>query len=101
MGIIKYTPELEKDMIQQYVAGIPASQIAETLGSTERSIISKLSALGVYKKKEYLTKQGTKPVLKEEYVTELCRILNIDADFGESLGKVNKSILKMLVDRLK
>lgn len=51
----KYTPEIEKLMTEQYLANTPVEQIAEALEVPVRSVISKLSSLGVYKKKVYLT----------------------------------------------
>ena len=100
MGLIKYTKELETDISQQYLAGKTVEEIAQPLGVTTRSVISKLSALGIYQKKSYTNKLGETPVRKSEYVSQICEKLNIDEDFGESLSKVNKSILKLILQRL-
>ena len=62
----------------------------------DRSIIAKLSSLGVYKKKEYLTKRGEVPVKKEEYIDRIAKLLDVNAEFLESLEKVNKAVLALI-----
>ena len=74
--------------------------IAEGLGVPERSVIAKLSSLGVYKKKEYLTKRGEVPVKKDEYIERIARLLDVNSDMLESLEKVNKSVLALIERKL-
>lgn len=62
----------------------------------ERSIIAKLSTLGVYKKKQYLTKRGEIPIRKSEYIEKIAQILDCDVETLESLEKVNKNVLILL-----
>ena len=76
----KYTPEIEKLMTEQYLANTPVEQIAEALEVPVRSVISKLSSLGVYKKKVYLTKRGETPVKKSEYIERIAIALDIDLE---------------------
>lgn len=103
---MKYTQEITNKMIADYQAGVTAEEIAEGL-STEaevvptRSVIAKLSSLGVYKKKEYLTKRGEIPVKKEEYIERIAALLDVNSDILESLEKVNKSVLALLEQKLK
>lgn len=66
----------------------------------ERSIIAKLSSLGVYKKKEYLTKRGEVPIKKEEYIDRIAKMLDCNAEFLESLEKVNKAVLALISSKL-
>lgn len=101
MGLIKYTPEIESKLAREYAEGRSVDDLAQELGVSPRSVISKLSALGVYRKKQYLNKLGEPPIKKAEYVSEICEKLNIDEDLGESLAKVNKHILKLILDKLK
>lgn len=96
----KYTPEIEKLMTEQYLAGMPAEQIAEALEVPVRSVISKLSSLGVYKKKVYLTKRGETPVKKSEYIERIAVALDMDLELLESLEKTNKSLLMVISERL-
>lgn len=97
---IKYTPELTAQLTELFRSDMTPEDIAEVLGTTKRSVIAKLSSLGLYKKPAYTNKMGETPIKKEEYVDQLCDLLDIDPELGESLGKVNKFILKKLVDRL-
>jgi transcription initiation factor TFIIIB Brf1 subunit/transcription initiation factor TFIIB len=83
-----------------YQAGQPVTEIAKLLGVPERSIIAKLSSLGIYRKKEYLTKRGLIPVKKEEYIERIAKLLNVNSDVLESLDKVNKSVLMLLEQSL-
>lgn len=96
----KYTPEIEKLMTEQYLANTPVEQIAEALEVPVRSVISKLSSLGVYKKKVYLTKRGETPVKKAEYIERIAVALDMDLELLESLEKTNKSLLMVISERL-
>lgn len=96
----KYTPEIEKLMTEQYLANTPVEQIAEALEVPVRSVISKLSSLGVYKKKVYLTKRGEPPVKKSEYIERIANALDMDLELLESLEKANKSLLMVISERL-
>lgn len=100
MALQKYTPEIEAKITTQYLEGTSTDEIALELGVSRRSVISKLSALGVYKKKPYTNKLGEIPVKKEHYVSEICKKLNINEELADSLAKVNKSILKLILDNL-
>lgn len=108
---MKYTKEITDKMIALYVGtedtpGKTAKEIAETLSCSEcevvpeRSVIAKLSSLGVYKKKEYLTKRGEVPIKKEEYIERIAALLDVRSEFLESLEKVNKAVLALIATRL-
>ena len=101
---MKYTPEITTKLIADYEAGVPVEEIADSLSTTElvpvRSIIAKLSSLGIYKKKEYLTKRGEPPVKKEEYVDRIAKLLQVNAEILESLEKVNKNVLALIERKL-
>lgn len=110
---MKYTQEITNRITEQYKSGMSTADIAaelselasgSNLGSEvvpERSVIAKLSSLGVYKKKEYLTKRGEVPVKKEEYIERIAALLDVNSDILESLEKVNKSVLALLETKLK
>ena len=99
---MKYTKEISDKLIADYLANIPTADIAEKLSAEqneivpERSVIAKLASLGVYRKKEYLTKRGEPPVKKEEYIERIAKLLDVNAEILESLEKVNKSVLALL-----
>lgn len=103
---MKYTPELTSQLVQAYKAGNTPEALSAlfTLQLGEevptRSIIAKLSSLGVYKKKEYLTKRGETPIKKEEYIERIAALLDVNAEILESLEKVNKSVLQLIERKL-
>ena len=97
---MKYTKEITDKIVEDYKSGITVAQIANTLSVPDRSIIAKLSSLGVYQKKTYVNKRGEVPVKKYEMIEELAQLLEVPSDQLESLEKVNKSVLILLKRRL-
>lgn len=97
---MKYTKEISDSIVQQYAQGADVKTIADSLGVPDRSIIAKLSSLGVYQKKVYTNKRGEVPVKKWEHIEHLAQLLDVSSDQLESLEKVNKSVLVLLTKRL-
>jgi hypothetical protein len=103
---MKYDKEITQKLIADYESGKTVAEISAmmTLSHGEpvpdRSIIAKLSSLGVYRKKEYLTKRGEVPIKKEEYIERIAKLLDVNAEILESLEKVNKSVLALIEKRL-
>jgi Zn-dependent peptidase ImmA (M78 family) len=97
---MKYTPEVTARLVADYQAGASTEELAAQLDVPKRSIIAKLSSIGVYQKKAYLNKRGEVPIKKEEYIDRLAVLLNVSIDRLESLEKVNKNVLKLLEDAL-
>lgn len=97
---MKYTKEITDSIVQQYQQGAEVSEIAHNLGVPDRSVIAKLSSLGVYTKKKYLNKRGEVPIKKWEHIEQLAQTLGVPSDQLESLEKVNKSVLILLSRRL-
>ncbi len=97
---MKYTPEVTAKLVTDYQAGASTEELAAQLDVPVRSVIAKLSSLGVYQKKSYLNKRGEVPIKKEEYIDRLAILLNVNIDRLESLEKVNKNVLKLLEDAL-
>jgi len=97
---MRYTQEITDRMVAQYKQQVPVQQIATELDVPERSIIAKLSSLGVYTKKPYLNKRGETPVKKSEQITKLAQLLDVDESALESLEKVNKTVLELLATNL-
>lgn len=98
---MKYTKEMTDALVARYSEGGDTKAIAEELGVPERSVIAKLSALGIYKKKEYRNKRGEIPIKKEEYIQRIAEQLNCSVDILESLEKANKNVLKLIEEALK
>jgi len=103
---MKYDKMTTARIVTQYGTGASAAQIAAALtlelgeSVPERSIIAKLSSLGIYRKKTYLTKRGETPVKKEEYITRIAKLLDVNAEILESLEKVNKNVLQLIASAL-
>jgi hypothetical protein len=97
---MKYTKEIIDRMVQDYKSQVPVGDIARQLDLPERSIIAKLSSLGVYQKKTYLNKRGEVPVRKAEHIERIATLLDCDLELLESLEKVNKVVLKLIESRL-
>jgi len=93
---MKYTPESTKKLVEDYEAGVTVLELAEQLQVPERSIIAKLSSLGVYQKKQYLNKRGEVPIKKSEHIERIAQLLNCNLELLESLEKVNKQVLLMI-----
>lgn len=97
---MQYDKETTDKLVELYNGGSSAEEIAETLNLSTRSVIGKLSSLGIYKKKQYLNKQGQPPVKKEEYVARIADLLEAPLDTLDSLEKANKRVLQMIEEAL-
>lgn len=95
-----YTKEICDRLVADYASGVPVFELAEQLQVPERSIIAKLSSLGVYKKKTYVNKRGEVPVKKSEHIERISVLLDCDLELLESLEKVNKLVLKLIEQKL-
>ena len=100
---INYTEEQVKDMIDEYSAE-PTRKTVEILAKrydkSVKSIIGKLSREGVYKKTEYTTKTGEKPITKLELVEDLALLLEIPITALAGLEKAPKTTLKALKEAI-
>lgn len=88
-----YTPEQETVMQADYLAGVTVETIALSLGKSARSVVAKLSRLGVYKAKVYTTKTGEKVQKKDETADAIGAVLKMTEAEIESLTKANKTAL--------
>jgi len=98
---IKYTKEITDKLVEDYKLGVTVTALAEGLDVPERSVIAKLSSLGVYQKKQYLNKRGEVPIKKSEHIERLAELLDVTSDRLESLEKVNKQVLILLERKLR
>jgi Zn-dependent peptidase ImmA (M78 family) len=97
---MKYTPESTKQLIADYQAGVTVQALAHDFEVPERSIIAKLSSLGVYQKKQYLNKRGEVPTKKSQHIERIAELLEVNCELLESLEKVNKQVLIMIETKL-
>lgn len=93
---MKYTQELTDRISKEYSEGRSVKDIAVELSIPERSIIAKLSSLGIYQKKQYLNKRGEIPVTKQAYIDRIANMLDINAELLDSMEKVTKNALMLL-----
>jgi len=98
--VVNYTPEQTAKMVADYAQGVTVESIAESLGKTVRSVVAKLSREGVYRKKEYVSKTGEKPVKKDAHADAIGAILQLSEGEIDSLTKANKSALKTIFEAL-
>jgi hypothetical protein len=92
-----YTEKMEQEMERRYLAAPTretADQIAKDFGKAERSVISKLSNMGIYIVPKRTTKAGTPIVKKSELVNSIGALLEVEVP---SLEKSNKQDLVKLL----
>ena len=100
---INYTTEQTAEMLAAYVAEpteTTVKALAEKLGKSTRSIVAKLSREGVYRKKEYTSKTGEKPVKKDAHADAIGAVLGLSEADTDSLTKANKTALKKIFEAL-
>lgn len=97
---MKYTKEITDRLVADYKAGVTPDQIAKNFEVPTRSVIAKLSSLGIYQRKPYLNKLGEQPEKKSEVILRLGNLLDMPVELLESLEKVNKVVLKRIEQKL-
>ena len=97
-----YTKEEEEHLVERYTTTDDKQKILEVLvlelNKSRRSIIGKLSRLGVYEKKVYLTKRGESPITKLELVHQLSEKMGYNLTKLEGLEKAPKEVIKYMLD---
>ena len=97
---VNYTQDQVEYIVNQYrlePTRETVEELAEELNKSVKSIIGKLSREGVYRKTEYTTKTGEKPVTKLELVTELAEKLELEDWELAGLEKAPKVALKNIL----
>ena len=100
---INYTQDQVERMINLYRLSPTretVENLADEMDKSIKSIIGKLSREGVYRKTEYTTKTGEKPVTKLEIVQELAERLELEVWQLAGLEKAPKSTLKALKENI-
>jgi len=88
-----YTEEQAKQLGELFTAGKNVDELATKFGKSTRSIIAKLSRMGLYKAKERTTKNGTVIEHKEVLIAKICKAANFSVDQAGGLDKANKQCL--------
>ena len=98
---VNYTEEQVAVMIEKY-SNNPTREtvefLAQEMDKSIKSIIGKLSREGVYKKTEYVTKTGEKPITKVEIVENLEEKLGLTNQTLAGLEKSPKTVLRRLYE---
>ena len=97
---LAYTAEQSAALVAAYTAN-PNKETVEafalSFGKTVKSIITKLSREGVYKKAEYVSKSGNAPVSKQALAHELQELFKLTESDADSLTKANKTALNKIL----
>lgn len=89
--------EAETKLLEQLYPAKTVEELAEMLEKSPRSIIGKLSRMGIYQKKQYVDKRGERPVTKLELVANLAAALRLKPEELTGLEKCPKNVLKTLL----
>lgn len=95
-----YSEDMIATMTERYTANpnrATVDALAQEFDKTARSVISKLSTLGIYQKAERVTKRGEPIIKKEVYIAQIQEALGIEL---ASFDKMTKSDLQDLADML-
>lgn len=107
-----FTDEQANSLKAAYVAALESGKdydairtevvdaFALKFGKGAKSIVAKLSRMGVYKAKEYKTKTGETPVKKDDRATFIGAVLRLSEADTDSLAKANKRALEAIATAL-
>lgn len=98
--VSNYTVEQTQKIVVDYLQGVSVETIAENVGKSVRSVVAKLSREGVYKKKEYVTKNGDTVVSKEELSDRIGALCGLSEGEIDSLTKANKTALQKVLQKV-
>mgnify|MGYP003313784467 CR=1 FL=1 len=96
-----YTDEMITEITNQYSANpvrATVDSLAEKFDKTPRSVIAKLSAIGIYQKVERVTKRGEPVVKKEFFVNAVNERLGRELPSVAKMTKVDLQALLELLD---
>jgi hypothetical protein len=79
---------------------VDAEKLAIELGRTVKSLTAKLSRMGMYQAKTYVTKNGEKAVKKDTHAEAIGAILQLTEAEVDSLTKANKTALVKVFNAL-
>lgn len=101
--IVNYTNEQTAMMQDKYTA-LPNRETVEAiaieLGKTVKSVIAKLSRMGIYVRPEYKTKSGDKVIKKDTLIDKLSELVEMTEAEQSSFDHVNKTALVKLIAAL-
>ena len=101
--VANYTDEQAAKMSAEYVATptrVTVEALALSMGKSVRSVVAKLSRMGVYVKPEAVSKTGGKVQKKSELVDALMAKVTLTEAEASSFEHVNKTALVKLIAAL-
>jgi hypothetical protein len=94
---VNYTPEMEKEIRSAFEGEVDHKaavvELAEAFGKSVASVRQKAVRMGLYKKAEYVSKNGAKVETKGAIVADIAEALGVNVEAAESLEKATKSVL--------
>jgi len=102
---VNYTPEQTAMMAEMFTADNPARHadakaLAEKMGKAAKSVVAKLTVMGLYQAKTYVTKTGEAVQKKDDTADAIGAILQLSEAEASSLAKANKTVLVKIFDAL-
>ena len=91
-----YSAAVTAQVIADYAAGVSTAAIAEKVGKSVRSVVAKLAREGVYQKKEYVAKDGSKAESKADIVADIAAKLGCEVEEVGTLESATKAALKLV-----
>lgn len=96
---VNYTAEQEQFLAEGYTSGESVEALAEKVGKTVRSVVAKLSRMGLYKAKSREAKTST-AMTKAKLVLELEARVGLEAGVLATFEKADKAALEALLARM-
>ena len=98
---VTYTVEQTAVLSSKFTAAAPATYadaeaLAVVMGKGVKSVVAKLSRMGLYKAKTYVTKSGDKVEKKDTTADAIGAVLMLTDAETESLTKANKTALQKI-----
>ena len=96
--VANYTVEQEAELARRYGAGETPEQLAIVFGKSVRSVIAKLSRMGIYVSK-HAAAADPKPK-KADLVAQIANSLGINVEVFRTFEKADKAALEVLAEAL-
>ena len=89
--------DAETEYLRQHYPAKSVEELAEIMERSTRSIIGKLSRMGIYQKKQYVNKRGERPVTKLELSAQIAHAIGVQPEELEGLEKAPKETLRTIL----
>jgi hypothetical protein len=96
---VNYTSQQETELQDLYQSGQPIDALAQHFNKSERSIVAKLSRMGIYQPKK--PRGPSTRTTKAGLVTQLAELIDLDPDILATLDKADKAALEAVVSMVR